>query len=128
MLLGGSTYDTYTGSTWKDSGNNGNFRFYSGFWQGKRRIAYNLDKPLGGTKAYDIYRELTKRATISITPYFSSRSLFSCGSVISVKTLRDSEINAYFNLKGELYTQTTPWSANSPYVITTTVFNRSKPG
>jgi transglutaminase-like putative cysteine protease len=128
VLLGGSTYDTYTGSTWKDSGNNGNFRFYSGFWQGKRRIAYNLDKPLGGTKAYDIYRELTKRATITITPYFSSRSLFSCGSVISVKTLRDSEINAYFNLKGELYTQTTPWSANSPYVITTTVFNRSKPG
>ena len=117
-----------TGSTWRDSGKNGNFRFYSSFWQGKRRIAYSLDKPLGGNKAYEIFKELTKKASITITPYIYSRSLFSCGSVTSIKTVRGNDVNAYFNLKGELYTAVTPWKANSPYVVTTTVFKRSKPG
>jgi transglutaminase-like putative cysteine protease len=128
VLLGGSTYDIYTGRTWRDSGKNGNFRFYSSFWQGKRRIAYSLDKPLGGSKAYEIYREITDKAEITITPYIYSKTLFSCGSVTSVKTIRGNEINAYFNLKGELYTSSTPWNAKSPYVITTTVFNRNKSG
>jgi hypothetical protein len=36
------------------------------------------------------------------------RALFYSGSVISVETVRNEEINAYFNLKGELYTIKTP--------------------
>jgi transglutaminase-like putative cysteine protease len=128
VLLTGSIYDTYNGKNWSDSGNKGSFRFYSSLWQGKKRQAYSLDKPLGGKDAYALYRKLAERIEIKITPQASMRALFYSGSVISVETVRNEEINAYFNLKGELYTIKTPWKANSTYVVTTTVYDRSREG
>ncbi len=127
-LLTGGIYDVYDGKSWSDSGDNGSFRFYSALWQGKKRQAYCLDKPLGGKEAFALYKKLTSRIELKITPYKSGRTLFYSGSVISVKTPQDAEIDAYFNLEGELYTGKTAWKANSSYVVASTVFDRSREG
>jgi hypothetical protein len=68
-LLMGAIYDYYDGKSWRDTGDKGNFRFYSALWQGKKRQAYCLDKPLGGRKAYELFGKLISKVEMKITPY-----------------------------------------------------------
>lgn len=126
VLLLGGVNDTYTGSFWHDSGQIGRFRFGGTIWQSKRRAVFGLDKPLGGKAATELYESITENIKIRITPTFTSYTLFYGGKLLSVTTRAGSKIDAYFNLQSELFYEE-GWRANSPYVISTVVYDRSKP-
>lgn len=120
VLLLGSVNDTYTGSSWYDSGQIGRFRFHSTVWQSKRREVFGLDKPLGGQRATELYEAITDTVDIRISPTFRSYTLFYAGKPLLITTRADRKIDAYFNLQSEIYHE---GSWDSPYNLKTVVYN-----
>jgi hypothetical protein len=126
-LLLGSVSDTYTGTSWIDTGQLGRFRFYSGLWQDKRREVFALDKPLGGRDALRLFMEMTSTAEMKISPALRSLTLFGSGSILSIETLTGERGDAYFNLQSELFYDS-GWKAYDSYVVDSVFYNRDIEG
>lgn len=124
VLLLASVNNTYTGSSWLDTGLLGRFRFNSALWQNTRRETFNLNRPLGGKAAADIYNSITKTIELKITPTIISYTLFSTGKPLSLTTLNEGRIDAYFNLQSELFYEE-GWRAHNSYIFRSIVYDHS---
>lgn len=107
LLLRGQALEVYTGSRWEDSAevNNGNFRFESVFWQGRRRDAFGLRMPrdTGGTLPKDVMTGVDA----DLRAYRNFRSLFLPYRPETVDIGREVGV-LYFNMQGEAYWDRAP--------------------
>lgn len=108
LLLRGSVQDTYTGTGWTDSGNNGRFRLESPMWRGKKKDIFCLDLPRD-KRAKELYLRLTQEFSIQIYPLgYQSCTLFTAGRTEGAEFLTfkgDDQEEIFFNAQGELFAQ-----------------------
>lgn len=101
VLLRGQTLEVYTGSGWQDGQeNDGNFRYESLIWQGRKRKAFGLDGPPQVSKP--LLDELLSETTVTLHTQRNFRSLFLPYRTESVELIR-SEGDLYFDMQGEAY-------------------------
>ena len=105
VLLKGAVLDHYDGAGWAASRTDGDFRFNGLLWRGEKREAFDLDKPVGTSRAGRLYKQLAGDAAITVVherPGFST--LFTAGTVYEISLgdqLRKS--SAYFNRRSDAY-------------------------
>jgi len=105
VLLKGSVHDTYTGSNWIDSKDNGHFRLESLMWVGKREDVLN-PKPASHKLLREQYPRMLQETELSIYPEFYWYStVFAPERVDDVQFWSKSEQEFYFNEQGEVYTE-----------------------
>ena len=119
VLLKGSVQDTYTGSGWTDSRDNGRFRLESKMWSGKRKKAMGTE-PSGNQAVQKLYQRLTAEVTLEVFPK-SDRycTIFTPGRLEDVQFRKKSEQILFFNEQGEVFTQE---PVGSSYLVTGRVF------
>ena len=119
VLLKGAVQDTYTGSGWIDSRNNGRFRLESLIWSGRRQDVMGLDIP-SDKKVRELYLRLTKEVTLDIFPsYYWYCTIFTPGRLIDTSFRGNWEQTVYFNDQGEVFTQE---AVGAGYEVTGRVF------
>lgn len=104
VLLRGSVQDTYTGTGWTDSRNNGRFRLESPMWNGRRRDVFGLSLPRdrGGE---ELYQRLTREFSCQIYPRsYPYCAMFTSGRMEDAAFLSEGE-EVYFNAQGEVFTK-----------------------
>lgn len=114
VLLRGSIQDTYTGTGWTDSRNNGRFRLESAIWNGKQKDIFGLKLPRD-KKAKELYQRLTREVSSQIYPRnYLYCTIFTTGRTENAAFLNGGE-EIYFNSQGEIFTQN---YISSPYLVT----------
>ena len=106
VLLRGQVLDVYTGNNWATGWYDGDLRYDSLLWRGRRRDVFQLNLPSGRGVARKMYQDLTKEIKIDVI-YLESRfsSLFLAGRPRQFSLSRYlDDTEAFFNLRGELYT------------------------
>jgi len=127
VLLKGRVFDVYTGSNWEVGRPDGDFRFDSILWRRFRREAFGQDRPLGGSRTDELYRDLTKEIDLTVL-HANSRyqSLFTAGRIRSL-TFSSQLINpvGFYNMRSELYMHLR-MPARHGIVLRTRVWDRSR--
>jgi len=105
VLLKGSVLDYYDGAAWRASRPDGDMRFNSLLWRGRRSEAFDLDKPVGNYSARQLFSQLTEEIKVVVQHEDKSFiSLFTAGSLMSVSpSARLKEVNVYFNMRSGVY-------------------------
>ena len=104
VLLRGSVQDTYTGTGWTDSRNNGRFRLESAVWNGKQKEVFGLRLPRD-KKAKELYQNLTREVSFQIYPRnYPYCTIFTTGRAEDAEFLNGGE-EIYFNSQGEMFTR-----------------------
>lgn len=120
VLLRGRVYEVYTGHSWEDAGeNDGNFRFESPIWQGRRREAFGLGSPPPVSKP--LLNELLKETTVELNTRRNFRSLFLPYRTESVEAPRAGS-DLYFDMQGEAYWSGSP-RGSVEYLVRASVWN-----
>lgn len=122
-VLAGAIEDTYNGSQWYQGWRNGRFRFDSLLWRGRRASVYLDGLPLGGREGIELYARMTREAEMEVTVHRSDISLFSSGIPSGIRLDSDARVLPYFNLSGELFTDTW-YPRRFSYRVTSTQFCR----
>jgi len=105
VLLKSRVFDEYTGSSWEIGAPDGDFRYESILWRRHRREALGQDRPMGGNRTEDLYKELTREVEITITHMTSHyHALFTTGKIRSLE-FSSKLVNptAFFNMRSEIY-------------------------
>lgn len=114
ILLRGSIQDTYTGTGWTDSRNNGRFRLESAVWSGKQKDVFGLKLPKD-KKAKELYQRLTRDISFQIYPRnYPYCTIFTAGRAEEAEFLNGGE-EIYFNSQGEMFTKN---YISKPYLVT----------
>lgn len=108
-LLRGQVLDVYTGNSWEDSDpqENGNFRYESVFWGGRKTEAFGLDLPQPGNRP--LLKELLTETDADLTMRFLSRSLFLPYRTEAIEPVGIGN-DLYFTMQGEVYWNAAPSS------------------
>ncbi|MCL2820317.1 MAG: transglutaminase-like domain-containing protein, partial [Oscillospiraceae bacterium] len=128
VLLKGRVFDVYTGTNWEVGKPDGDIRFDSILLRRYRREAFGQDRPLGGRRTEEFYREISKEIELSITHATSQyHSLFTTGRVRGIN-FSPQLINpvAFFNMRSEVYMHQRMPMGHGIY-LRTRVWDRSKP-
>lgn len=104
-LLRGQALDVYTGHSWEDGDpqENGNFRYESFFWNGRKVEAFGTGLPQPGNRP--LLKELLTEVDTDLTTRFLTRSLFLPYRTETIAPVATGG-NLYFTMQGEVY-----WSA-----------------
>ena len=128
VLLRGQVLDVYTGNNWATGWYDGDLRYNSLFWRSHRRTAFNLDLPAGRGMARKMYQDLTREINLDVM-FLDNRfpSLFMAGRLRQMKFSHYvTDIEPYFNLRGELYTHAF-FPRNSGFIATTRIWDKTLP-
>ncbi len=107
LLLRGRAFDLYTGSGWEESASedDGNFRFDSFFWNGRRQEAFGLNFPEEAGKP--LLDQLLTPVEADLKTQWNFRSLFLPYGAERVEITRNGD-ELYFNMQGEAYWKEPP--------------------
>ena len=129
VLLKGSVLDYYDGTGWHASQQDGDLRFNSLLWRGDKNDTFDINKPVGTSKAKKLYEQLTDEMNISIIHEEAAfGTLFTTGNVNGISLgnrLKGSA--AYFNKRSDVFAHTyIPQRAE--YTLRTRVWNTQMQG
>lgn len=110
LLLRGQALDVYTGTGWEDGDpqENGNFRYDSLFWLGRRQQALGADLP--PQVSVPLLDDLLMDVNADLRALRHYRSLFLPYRTSQVRPERGGN-ELFFNMQGEAYWQSQPQSA-----------------
>lgn len=115
LLLRGQALEVYTGAGWEDGSTqeNGNFRYDSLLWRGRREEAFGTDKPKDAGKV--LMDELLVEVDATLRPLRNFRSIFLPYRTREVEPGRGGS-ELFFNMQGEVYWQRQPQSSPEYHV------------
>lgn len=123
LLLRGTAYDTYTGSSWNtdwDEKKSGRYVYGDAANDAQKRLAFGLDLPLAETS---LYSQVIRGMNVRVELYQNSTNLYTVGRTASIQT-EVGGTDLYFNRRGEVFAQTN-MRAPISYTVGARVFSRS---
>lgn len=106
ILLRGSVQDTYTGSNWVDSRDNGHFRLESPMWSGRKKEILH-PAATGSGQMRELQSRMTMEVTLDINPEFYWYStMFVPDHTQNIRFTGVNRQDVYFNNQGEVFTET----------------------
>lgn len=123
LLMRGTAYDTYTGSSWNtdwDEKKSGRYVYGDAANDAQKRLAFGLDLPLAETS---LYSQVIRGMNVRVDLYQNSTNLYTVGRTASIQT-EVGGTDLYFNRRGEVFAQTN-MRAPISYTVGARVFGRS---
>lgn len=123
MLMRGTAYETYTGSSWETDWDTKKSGFFALDDEGNavlKRRAFDLDLPDG---RYDMYGPVAHRVDVKVELYQNSTNLFTVGRASLIR-MNTNAVDLYFNRRGEVFAKT---NIRAPfnYTMTAQLIRRS---
>ncbi len=123
MLMRGTAYEIYTGSSWEtdwDTKKSGFFALNDENNADLKRRAFDLDLPNGRD---DSYAKVIRNVEAKVELYQNSTNLYTVGRASSIR-MNQNAVDLYFNRRGEVFAKTNI-RAPFDYMMTAQVIRRS---
>ena len=123
LLMRGTAYDTYTGSSWETSWDDkkaGLYAYDDVANEAQKRLAFGLDLPLADV---NLYSQVVRNADVRVDIYQNSTNLYTVGRTESLQ-MDTGGTDLYFNRRGEVFARTN-MRAPILYKMSVRLFSRS---